>query len=46
LEPCNLVDAQEDVESILELEMDREALTTTLEVGDHFAVVVDEGNNE
>jgi hypothetical protein len=34
------------MESILELEMDWEALAATLEVGDHFAVIIEKGNNE
>ncbi len=46
LEPCNARDAQAYVESIPELEMDWEALVTTLEVGHHFAIIVKEGNNE
>jgi len=42
LEPCNLGGAQANVDSILELEMDRKALTTTLEVGDHFEIIAEE----
>jgi hypothetical protein len=46
LEPCNPSDAQTDVESIPKLKMDQEALVATLEIGDHLAVVAEEGNNE
>jgi hypothetical protein len=31
---------------MFQLETNQEALVTTLEIGNHFAVVVDEGNNE
>jgi hypothetical protein len=34
------------VESVHELEMDWKAFATTLEVGDHHVILVEEGNNE
>jgi hypothetical protein len=34
------------VELVLEVERDQKALAVTLEVGDHFAIVAKEGNNE
>jgi hypothetical protein len=46
LEPYNASDAQADVELVLEVERDQKALAVTFEVGDHFAIVVEEGNNE
>ncbi len=46
LEPCNASDAQADGESIPKLEMDLEALVTTLEVGHHVAIIAKKGNNE
>ncbi len=46
LEPCNASDAQANVESNFELEMDWEALVATLEVGHHFAIKTKEGNKE
>jgi hypothetical protein len=46
LEPCNANDAHANVDFVLHLESDQEALTTTLEVGDHFVVIVEEGNME
>jgi hypothetical protein len=32
------------VEYVLQLEIDQEALATTLEIGNHFVVVTNEGN--
>jgi hypothetical protein len=34
------------VELVLEVEKDQKALVVILEVGDHFAIMVKEGNNE
>lgn len=46
LEPCNVNDVHAHVEFVFELETNRKALVTILEIGNHFAVVVDEGHNE
>ncbi len=46
LEPYNAGDAQTNVELVLEVEKDQKALVVILEVGDHFAIMVKEGNNE
>jgi hypothetical protein len=46
LEPCNANDAHANVDFVFHLKSNREALTTILEVGDHFVVIVEEGNME
>jgi hypothetical protein len=47
IEPCNIDDVRADVEHVDVIgEGDREAIVACLEVGDHFAVVADEGNSE
>ena len=47
IEPCNIDDVRADVEHVDVIgEGDREAIAASLEVGDHFAVVADEGNSE
>jgi hypothetical protein len=47
LEPCRIQDAYMDGEAEPSIGgFDRQALATTLEVGDHFAVVAEEGNSE
>jgi Zn/Cd-binding protein ZinT len=41
----NANDAHENVEFVFQLEIDQEALVVIIEVGDHFAIVVEEGNS-
>jgi hypothetical protein len=46
LEPSNVDDAHANVEFVLQLETNWEALVATIEVGDHFAVMAEKGNCE
>lgn len=46
LKPYNVNDAHINVEFVLQLETNQEVVTATIEVQDHFAIMVEKGNSE